>query len=175
MNNAVRCAMLALWVAVSPMPCLAQPAMRGEQEQASAPPSPQALALARTLVAKSTDDVAALSFIYPPAGHMLMRAKLLDPDRAMILIHEAIIPVLRKHKAEIDAFQAETYASFLTMDDMKAAIAFYDTKAGADYARSWQPVLKLNKAGIDKLIETLRPEIEAEAKVVMKKHGWTKG
>jgi hypothetical protein len=61
------------------------------------------------------------------------------------------------------------------MDDMKAAIAFYDTKAGADYARSWQPVLKLNKAGIDKLIETLRPEIEAEAKVVMKKHGWTKG
>jgi hypothetical protein len=168
--------MVTLWVAALPLPCLAQHAMNDAAEEPPAPPSPQALALARTLVAKSSnDDVAALSFLYPPMARLMMRANLLDPDRVMIVTREAMLPVLRKHKAEIDAFQAETYASILTVDDMKAAITFYDTPAGADYVRSWAPVLKLNRAGIDKLIDTLKPEIDAEAKVVMKKHGWTKG
>jgi hypothetical protein len=149
--------------------------MNGPVAEASAPPSPQALALARTLVAKSSnDDIAALSFLYPPMGRLLMRDNLIDPDRAMIVTREAMLPVLQKHKAEIDAYQAETFASILTVDDMKAAIAFYSTPAGADYVRSWGPVLKLNKAAIDQLIATLKPEIYAEAKAVMRKHGWLK-
>jgi hypothetical protein len=168
--------MVTLLLAASPVPCLAQRSMFGPGDQLAAPPSPAALALARTLVAKgSSDDIAALSCLYGPMARVWHLANFLDPDRSMIMVREAMLPVLQKHKAEIDAFQAETYASILTMDDMKAAIAFYDTPAGRDYVRSWGPVLKLNKAGLDKLIATLKPEIDSEAKIVMKKHGWSKG
>jgi hypothetical protein len=179
MNMIYRCALAALVVAASPLPCRAQATMfnpAGRPDPSPAPPSPAALALARTLVTKSSnDDIATLSFLYPPLARFLRVMGLLDPDRSMIVIREAIFPVLKQHRAEIDELQAQTYAARLTMDDMKAAIAFYETPAGVDYVRMQSAVLKLDSAGVNQLLATLMPEIEAKAKVVMKAHGWTKG
>jgi hypothetical protein len=177
-----RCALVALVVAASRLPCQAQPTQptifnpAGKPDPAAAPPSPAALALARTLVAKSSsDDIASLLFLYPPMARFLRIVGMLDVDRSMIVIREAMFPVLKQHRAEIDELQAQTYASKLTMDDMKAAIAFYETPAGVDYVRMRSPLLKLDSAGVNQLLATLMPQIETKAKEVMKAHGWTKG
>jgi hypothetical protein len=142
----------------------------------TAPPSAEALSLAKIFVAKTTNgDIASYNFLALPMSKLMHEMGVSGPDQSKAILREAIVPVLAKHSDELTDIQAKTAASVLSVDDLKAALAFYATPAGAHYLQVQQPLRQLNLAALSQLFETLRPEFEAKTAEVMKAHGWVKG
>jgi len=175
-NSVIRHGIAAALVVAFAAPGFAQLAVENDAAKLAAPPSPEAVSLARTLVDKSSDgDVAALNFLGPPMVGLLTELGFVRPEQFKTVVDEVIIPVLKQHQPELNEIQAQSYAALLSVDDMKGAIAFYDSAAGRDLVRIHAPRLAMNLAGVSQLLETLKPQIEARANETLKAHGWSKG
>ncbi len=139
-------------------------------------PNPEALSLARALVAKSDagGQVAMAGLIMPPPAY-LAELGITDPRQVQAVSHEAIMPTLGDHQDALTDIQVRSYATLLSTADMKAAVAFYDSPAGKKFVQLKYGHMSANMAGASALIEKLRPEIEAQARVVARAHGWPPG
>lgn len=172
----VRRIILAVLLAGAVTPALAQNPDAFAADPDAHPPSPEALALARQLVAETdTGDIATLGWLSLPMGRLMHDLAIVKPEQSKAIMHDAIIPVLTRHAAELRDIQAKTFAAVLTMDDLKGAVAFYATPAGKALVAIHGPLLQLNLAGVTAWLETLKPEIQAKLDEVQKAHGWGKG
>ncbi len=142
----------------------------------TADPSPAALALAHQLVAKVEPNpqqtIAAMS---GPMVGMIQQMGVQQPDRAQAVVQEAVMPVLSEHINSLIDQSAKNYAQVLTEDDLKATIAFYDTKAGQDMIRAQPTLAQLRVQGLTEWMGTLQPEIQTKIAAMVKQHGWDKG
>ena len=139
-------------------------------------PDAQALSLARRIVASTeSDDISALPWIGLPMGMFMQQWHITPRDHARIIFSEALTPVLQKHIAEFHEIEAVTLSTDLSVDDLKAVSAFYDSPAGLALLRMHAPLLKLNMAGLQQLLQTLKPEMQSKVDEALKAHGWTKG
>ena len=122
---------LALPVLLAQAPAaLAQPA-----------PSPDTLKVARELVAKTAGDkTTTLQAMGGPLVGMMQQMGIRQPDRAQAIVQEGVMPLLNEHYDELLDVQAKSYAAVLSVSDMQAAIAFYNTPAGQSLIRA-QPQL----------------------------------
>ncbi len=145
--------------------------------QAEAPaPDAATLGLARALVGKTeSNDVTTLPWLGLPMGMFMRQLHIVPREHARIVFREALVPVLQKHVAELHEIEAQSYASAMSADDLKAVNAFYDSPAGLALLRMHDPLLKLNMAGVEQLLQTLKPEIQTRVDETLKAHGWSKG
>lgn len=142
--------------------------------QPSAAPSAEAIATARILVEKSAaGGVATLNGLALPFPRLMKEIGVTDPSHFGVLIHEAVMPVVNEHSDELTDIQVKATASLLSVADMKAAIAFYDSPAGQDLIRLRFTLLQTNMAQASGLIDKLKPDITAQAQSVRKAHGWS--
>jgi hypothetical protein len=155
-------------------PAVAQPSPPPMPPPSAAAPSPEALKLARILTEKSGGGgIETMSGLSLPMARVLHELKV-GPVHANTIVQEAILPTLSVHKEELTAIQTQSYATNLSIDDMKAAIAFYESAAGQDLVRTHSRVLMANMAGVSNLFETIMPDFEKQTDAVLKQHGWTK-
>jgi hypothetical protein len=139
-------------------------------------PSADAIRLARSLVeASGAGGMAAMNGIALPLPQILTEIGVTKQEQRRVVVHEAIMPTLNEHSDDLTDIQIRSYASLLSIDDLKAAIAFYDSPAGKDLVKYKFKLIQANMAGGFSLIATLKPEIEAKAQDVRKAHGWSKG
>ena len=137
---------------------------------------PQALSLARALVAKTEPDgITGMPWTGMPMGMFMQQWHITPREHAQVIFHEALIPVLQKHAAEFREIEAKTYATDLGLNDLKAINAFYDSPAGLATLRMHEKQMKLNMAGLQQLLQTLKPEMQTKVDDALKTHGWTKG
>ncbi len=153
------------------MPAFAQTSPAPADQAA---PSAEALKLARTLTEKSGGGrLGTMEGLSLPMAR-LVRELQVGPAHGNAIIHEVIMPTLYDHVDDLTAIQVQSYATNLTVDDMKAAIAFYDSPAGRDLVRMRTRITTGNMEGVSKLIDSLQPEFEKRTDAVLKAHGWTK-
>lgn len=166
MSNRLRCGTLVLALALSSLSALAQ----------TAAPSPEGLRLARELVAKTEGDrTSMLQSISGPMVGMMQQMGVQQPDRAQVLVQEVVLPVLSGHFDDLLAIQAKSYASVLSVDDMKGALAFYNTPAGQNLIRAQPQLAQLKLAGMTQWIGGLQGELQTRIQQTMKARGWDKG
>jgi hypothetical protein len=164
MNHRLRWATLAVALTVA-TPAFAQ-----------SDPSPEALKLARDLVTRTEGDRAAtLQNMSAPMVGMMQQMGVTQPDRAQALVNEALLPLLSDHYDDLLAIQSKSYASALSVDDMKAAIVFYDSPAGKDFIRAQPALAKSKLTGMTQWMGGLQPEMQSRIQATMKAHGWDKG
>jgi hypothetical protein len=155
-------------------PAMAQSAAALAVDVNATPPSPQALGLARTLAAEtSTGDVATLGWLSMPLGRLMHKMGTLTAEQSRAVMQDAVIPVLRAHAAELAEIEARTYAAVLSLDDLKAATAFYATPAGKSLIRMHAPLLQANLVAVTQLLENLKPEMQPKVRDALQAHGWT--
>ncbi len=144
--------------------------------QTAAAPGPEALSLARALVAKSdAGGQAAMSGLVMPPPAYIAELGVTAPQQAQAVAREAIMPTLGDHQAELTEIQIRSYANLLSVAEMKAAIAFYDSSAGETFVQTRYQHIATNMAAAVALINKLRPEIEAQAQAAARAHGWPPG
>lgn len=138
----------------------------------TAAPSPEALALARTLVEKSgTGRMGAMNGLSLPMARV-MHELAVGQEHSASVIHEAIMPTIMDHEDELTDIEVHSYAATLSVDDMKAAIAFYETPAGKDLVQARSQIMMANMGGVNALFEKLMPDFRAKTDEVLKTHGW---
>jgi hypothetical protein len=142
----------------------------------SAPPTAESLGLASTLVEKTgTGGVAATNGLALPLPRLMHEMGIEDPKHFGVIMHEDVMSVMNDHSDALTDIQAKSYAALLSVEDLKAAIAFYDSPAGKTLVRLRFKLLQTNMAQANTLMQTLKPEIEAKTQETLKAHGWTKG
>ena len=158
---------LALLTAALAVPQLASP-LRAQT------PDAVTMALAKQLVAKTAGErdqvIAGMSG--PMVGFM-QQMGVTDPTKARQLVDEAIMPLLREHYEELIDIQARSYAQALSVDDLKATLAFYDTKAGQDLIRAQPALAQARVTGLTQWMGTLQPEMQSRVAKTAKAHGWS--
>ena len=156
-----------LLAAAALLPLLAMPAVAETVDS-------QTLALAKDLVAKTGGDrEQTLASMAAPMVGFMQQMGIDDPTKARALVDEAIMPLLREHYDELMSIQAASYAAALTPEDMKATLAFYNTKAGQDLIRAQPQLTQARMTGLTKWMGTLQPEMQARVQKIAKSHGWT--
>ena len=139
-------------------------------------PSPEALTLARQLVAKvDPSPQQTIQSMAGPMVGMIQQMGVQQPDRAQALVSEAVVPILSDHINDLVDMSAQSYAQVLTVDDLKAVLAFYNTKAGADLIAAQPKLAQLRIQGVTQWMGKLQPEIQGKIQAVAKAHGWDKG
>jgi hypothetical protein len=137
--------------------------------------TPEALALAKQLVAKiepaPQQTIATLS---GPMVGMIQQMGIQDPVRARALVQEAVMPILSEHVGGLVDLSAQAYAQTLSVDDLKATLAFYDTKAGQDLIRAQPALAQLRLTGMTQWMSGIQPEMQAKIVAMIKQHGWDK-
>ena len=172
----VRRAILVAILAAAVTPALAQGPLGLAVDPNAHPPSPEALALAQKLVAETDNgDIATQGWLSFPLGRLMRSLAIVEPEQSKAVMHEAVIPVLTQHRAELNEIQAKTFAAVLTLDDLKAAVAFYATPAGKALVSIHGPMLALKLPAVTAWLETLKPEITAKVTASQQAHGWAKG
>ena len=141
--------------------------------QPASAPSQEALSLARTLVEKSgAGGEQALTGLTLPIPDYLRELGVGSPLQARVLAHEVIMPALGDHSEDLTEMQVKSYAALLTVPEMKAAIAFFDSPAGQNFTKFRARRLQANLPEGAALIARLRPEIELRAQDVARAHGF---
>lgn len=137
--------------------------------------TPEATGLAKQLVAKvEPNPQQTISQLGGSMVGMMQQMGIKDPEHAQVLVREALLPLLSEHIGELSDRTAAAYAETLSVEDLKATIAFYDTKAGHDLIKA-QPVLAQRRVqGLTTWMAGLQPEMQARIAAVMKQHGWDK-
>ncbi len=139
-------------------------------------PAPEALSLARELLARTTPDRAStIQGLSGPMVGLMQQIGVRQPDRAQALVQEAVLPLLDKHFDEFLEIQAKSYASLLSVADMTAALAFYATPAGQDLIHAQPKLAQLQLTGVTQWIAGLQPELQAKVQQMVTEHGWDKG
>ena len=137
--------------------------------------SPDALALARQLVAKvDPSPQQTVSAMSGPLVGMIQQMGVRQPDRAPALVQEAVLPILNEHLSDLTDLSAQAYAQVLSVDDLKATLAFYDTKAGADLIAAQPKLAQLRISNVTQWMGKLQPEIQGKIQSVAQAHGWDK-
>ena len=166
MFNRFRGGTLAVALALSPFAASAQTAV----------PGPEALALARDLVVKTSGDRdATLQSIGGPMAGMMQQIGISQPDRAKALVQEAVMPILTTHYDDLLAIKAKSFAAVLSVEDMKAIGAFYGTPAGQSLIRAQPQLAQATLTGMTQWVTALQPEMQTKIQQVVKSHGWDKG
>ena len=137
--------------------------------------TPEALALAKQLVAKiEPNPQQTVTQLGGSMVGLMQQMGIKDPEQAKTLVQEALLPLLSEHIGELVDRSAANYAETLSLDDLKATIAFYDTKAGQDLINA-QPVLAQRRVqSLTAWMGGLQPEMQTKVAAVMKQHGWDK-
>ena len=139
----------------------------------AAAPDPQALSLARKIVARTESaDIAASPWLGMPMGMFMQQWHITPREHARVVFAEALQPVLRKHMAEFQEIEARTLSTDLSLADLKAIDAFYDSPAGLAMLRMHAPLLKLNMAALQQLLQTLKPELQPKITESLAAPGW---
>ncbi len=164
MNRLLRRGLLAAMLALPTLPAAAQPA---------AGPSPESISLARTMLAKmSGDPTATIHQLGGPMVGMLQQMGISDPDRARVIVQEALIPLLANHYDELLSMWAKDYAATLSADDMKAAIAFYESPAGRSLVAAAPKLDQAKFIDLTRWMAGLQPEMQQRIEQALKAHGW---
>jgi uncharacterized protein len=146
------------------LPAAAQPA---------ATPSPESISVARTMMAKmSGDPTATIRQLSGPMVGMLQQMGISDSDRARVIVQEALIPLLTSHYDDLLAMWAKDYAATLSVDDMKAAIAFYDSPAGRNLVAAAPKLDQAKLIDLTQWMVGLQPEMRQRIEQALKAHGW---
>ncbi len=171
MHRFLRRSLLAVALILPVLPAAAQPAAVPTPEALA--PTPEALALARTLLTKMNGDPAVtIHQISGPMVGMLQQMGISDPTRARIIVQEALIPLLSSHYDELIEIMAKAYAATLSTDDMKAAVAFYESPAGQNLVAAEPKLAQAKLIGLTQWMSGLQPEMQEKIEEVIKAHGW---
>jgi hypothetical protein len=147
--------------------------LQTQADQNPPPPSAEALRLARTLTEKSGGGrLATMNGMSLPISKVIRQLHV-GPAHAEVVMHEALFTVLEEHSDDLTNIQAMSYATTLSIDDMKAAIAFYDSPAGKDMVKYRNKMVMATTVGVMQLFEKLQPAFAAKTEEVLKAHGWT--
>ncbi len=149
---------------------------------AAAPPAwaqgkatPETLALAKQLIAKITPNRdQTLAAMAGPMVGMMRQMGVTQQDRAQALVDDALMPTMRDHFDAFLAIQAQSYATVLTEDDLKALLTFYDTKAGRDMVAAEPTLAQLRVQGITQWMGQIQPEMQQKIQAMIKAKGWDK-
>ena len=166
MSNRLRRLALVLALALPAVPAFAQ----------TAAPSAESLRLARELATKTEGDRASmLQSLGGPMVGMMQQMGVPQADRAQVLVQEVVLPVLSSRYDDLLAIQAKAFASVLSVDDMKGALAFYNTPAGQSMIRAQPQLAQLKLTGMTQWIGGLQPELQTRIQQTLKARGWDKG
>jgi hypothetical protein len=144
--------------------------------QAPAAPTPEAQALARKLVTViGGDRTAVLAAMTTPLIGLMKQMANTQSDRAAILVHDVLMPVLSEHYDELLNNQAKAYLALLSVSDIKAILAFYNTEAGQHLSAARPKLAQATMSGVVQWIAVLKPEIMQRTHDTMMAHGWTRG
>ena len=137
--------------------------------------TPEALILARQVVAKSdANRTAVLQAMSAPLTKYLQTIGNIGPDRAQVLVSEALIPLLDSNFDRLLDIQATNYASVLSLEDLKGLLAFYDTTAGKDFLRLQPRLTQGTMSAVNQFLIDLKPAITLKIQDIIKAHGWSK-
>ena len=151
-------------------------AQTAQKPAPAAAPDPALLKVARETVAQMQGDRAAtLSSMAAPMVGMMQQMGVPQPDRAQVLVQEVVLPILSSRYDDLVAIQAKAYASVLSVDDMKGALAFYNTPAGQNLIRAQPQLAQLKLSGMTQWIGQLQPEMQSRIQQTIKARGWDKG
>lgn len=164
MRRLLRWSLLAIALIMSAVPAAAQPA-----------PSPESVKLAREMLAKMSGDPAVtIRQLAGPMVGMLQQMGIQDPNQARVLVNEAMIPVITSHYGALEESWAKAYASVLSVDDMKAAIAFYSSPAGRNLVAAGPKLAQAKMITLTQWMAGLGPEMQQKVEQAIKAHGWQK-
>jgi len=137
--------------------------------------TPESMSLAKQLIAKiEPNPQQTISQLGAPMVGMMQQMGIKDPERAQVIVREALMPMLSEHIGGLTDRAAAAYAETLSVEDLRAIIAFYDTKAGQDLIKA-QPMLAQRRVqGMTAWMGEMQPEMQTKIAAVMKQHGWDK-
>lgn len=158
-------------------PALAQTAAPAAPPAPAAPAvaSPEAAALAKQLVARmEPNPQQTIGQLAGAMVGMVRQMGITDPDHAQVIVHEALLPMLNEHIGGLMDRTADAYAQTLSVEDLKAIIAFYDTKAGHDLVAAQPMLAQLRLRGMTAWMGEMQPEMVQKIQAIAKQHGWDK-
>lgn len=97
-----------------------------------------------------------------------------EADKAQTLVQEVILPTLTENYDKLLDGQAKSYASVLSVPDLKALAAFYDTPAGRNVAAAQPRLAQAQLAATTSWMQGIAPELQAKLQQAIKAHGWAK-
>ena len=148
-------------------------AMAAGPAAAQGAPSAENLTLARQLVAKvDPSPEQTIAGMATPMVGMIQQMGVREPDRAQALVQEAVLPILSGHMGELTEMSAQAYAQTLSADDLRAVLAFYNTKAGQDLIAAQPKLAQLRITNLTQWMGKMQPEIQTKIADVAKAHGW---
>jgi hypothetical protein len=136
-------------------------------------PSAQALSLARTLVTETQAGGAwTMNGIQFPAATIAKDVGAEGREQIKTVMSEAFFPTMFNHFDDLTEIQVKSYATVLSIDDMKAAIEFFGSPAGKDLIRLKSQIMRTNATRTYMLMGTITAELQASIKSTAKAHGW---
>jgi hypothetical protein len=137
--------------------------------------SPEALGLAKQLIAKiEPNPQQTINQLGGSMVGLMQQMGIKNPEHAQIIVQEAIMPLLSEHIGGLVDRSAEAYAETMSVEDLKAIIAFYETKAGQDLIKA-QPLLAQRRIqGITAWMGEMQPEMQTKIAAILKQRGWDK-
>jgi len=166
---------LALGLLLSPQ-AFAQAAPSLDKPPASAAQDPATLKIAREVVAQMQGDRAnTLNAMAAPMAGMMQQMGVKEPERAQVIVREAVLPMLTAHYDELLDIQARSFASVLTKDDLQAVGTFYASPAGRRLVAVQPQLAQAQMTGTTQWMQTLMPEMQTKIVQVINAHGWAPG
>ncbi len=133
------------------------------------------LAAARDVITKMQPDrTALLASMAAPMVPLVQQMGVREPDRAQVLVKEVILPTLTANYDALLDSQAKSYASVLSVSDLKALAAFYDTPAGRSFVAAQPRLAQAQLASTTAWMQGIAPEMQAKLGTAIKAHGWAK-
>ena len=144
-------------------------------QQPAPAPDAASLAAAREVVAKMQPDRATLlASMAAPMVPLVQQMGVREADRAQILVQEVILPTLTANYDALLDGQARSYASVLSVADLKALAAFYDTPTGRTFAAAQPRLAQAQLVATTAWMQGIAPEMQTKLGAAIKAHGWAK-
>lgn len=154
----------------------AQAAPSPDKPSTAATQDPATLKVAREVVAQMQGDRATtLNAMAAPMAGMMQQMGVREPERAQVIVREAVLPMLTAHYDELLDLQARSFATVLTKDDLQAVGAFYASPAGRRLAAAQPQLAQAQMTGTTQWMQALMPEMQTKIMQVIKAHGWGPG
>ncbi|NEU14099.1 DUF2059 domain-containing protein [Methylobacterium sp. BTF04] len=155
---------------------MAQPAAPDAKTDVSATTDPATLKVAREVVAQMQGDRATtLNSMAAPMAAMMQQMGIKEPERAQVIVREAVLPMLSDHYDALLDIQARSFASVLSKDDLQAIGTFYASAAGRRLATAQPRLAQAQMTGMSQWMQGLMPEMQTRVMQAIKAHGWAPG
>lgn len=143
--------------------------------QPSAAQEAATLAAAREVVTKMQPDRATLlASMAAPMVPLVQQMGVREADKAQVLVQEVILPTLTANYDKLLDSQARSYASVLSVADLKAVAAFYETPAGRTFVTAQPRLAQAQLASTTAWMQGIAPELQTKLQAAIKAHGWAK-